>query len=119
MEGNKCGSCGQDLPVIRAFHKLQSEIDAYESTNLLIEGEQGWPVEFKVGQYPGWQKLAQPAPVLRFPPMRRGRQPMSNKQPAALGLHLLSVVDKLLTLAAPVPGSPLLLSRHSDHGQRD
>jgi hypothetical protein len=29
-----------------------------ESTNLLIEGEQGWPVEFKVGQYPGWQKLA-------------------------------------------------------------
>ena len=23
------GSCGQDLPVIRAFHKLQSEIDAY------------------------------------------------------------------------------------------
>jgi hypothetical protein len=23
------GSCGQHLPVIRAFHKLQSEIDAY------------------------------------------------------------------------------------------
>ncbi len=79
-----------------------------ERTNLLIEGEQRRPVELKVGPYPGWQKLAQPVPALRLPPVRRGRQPMTNKQPAALRLYLLSVMDKLLTLTAPVPG-PLLL----------
>jgi hypothetical protein len=58
--------------------------------NLLIDGEQRRPVELKVGQYPGWQKLAQPVPALRLPPVRRGRQPVTNKQPAALGLHLPS-----------------------------
>ena len=89
-----------------------------ERTNLLIEGEQRRPVELKVGQYPGWQKLAQPVPALRLPPVRRGRQPMTNKQPAALRLYLLSVMDKLLTLTAPVPGPPLLCTGHPNHGQR-
>ena len=41
-----------------------------ECTDLLIESEQRWPVELKVGQYPGWQELAQPVPALRPPPAR-------------------------------------------------
>jgi hypothetical protein len=43
---------------------------------------------------------------------------MTNKQTAALGLHLLSVTDKLLTLTAPVPGPLLPFAWHPDHGQR-
>jgi hypothetical protein len=89
-----------------------------ERANLLIEGEQRRPVEFKVGQYPGWQKLSQPVPVLQLPPVRWGRQPMTNKQTAALRLHFLPVMNKLLTLAAPVPGPLLLFIGHPDHGQR-
>ena len=89
-----------------------------ERTNLLIEGEQRRPVELKVGQYPGWQKLAQPVPALRLPPVPRGRQPMTKKQPAALRLYLLPVMDKLLTLTAPVPGPLFLFTGHPDHGQR-
>jgi hypothetical protein len=37
-----------------------------EGTDLLIEGEQRWPVEFKVGRYPGWQQLGRAVPVLRL-----------------------------------------------------
>jgi hypothetical protein len=48
----------------------------------------------------------------------RGRQPMTNKQRAALGLHLLSVMDKLYALTPPVPGPLLLFTGHPDHGQR-
>jgi hypothetical protein len=40
----------------------------------LIEGEQRRPVEFKVGQYPGWQKLSQPVPVLQLSPVRSGQK---------------------------------------------
>jgi len=43
---------------------------------------------------------------------------VTNKQTAALGLHLLSVFDKLFTLTAPVPGPFLLFTGHPDHGQR-
>ena len=43
---------------------------------------------------------------------------MTNKQPAALRLHLLPVMDKLLTLTAPVPGPLLLFTGHPDHCQR-
>ena len=93
------GFCSRD-GTVRSIEATKSSFPQ-ECTNLLIEGEQRRSVELKVGQYPGWQKLGQPAPVLRLPPVRRGRQPMTNKQPAALGLHLLS-------LTAPVPG-PLLL----------
>ena len=43
---------------------------------------------------------------------------MTNKQTAALRLHFLPVMNKLLTLAAPVPGPLLLFIGHPDHGQR-
>jgi hypothetical protein len=43
---------------------------------------------------------------------------MANKQIAALGLHLLSVADKLFTLTTPVPGPLLFFTGHPNHGQR-
>ena len=43
---------------------------------------------------------------------------MTNKQIAALGLHLLSMMDKLLTLATPVPRPLLCFTGHPNHGQR-
>jgi hypothetical protein len=43
---------------------------------------------------------------------------MTIKQPAARRLHLLPVMDKLLTLTAPVPGPLLLFTGHPDHCQR-
>ena len=43
---------------------------------------------------------------------------MTNKQPAALGLHLLPVMDKLLTLTAPVPGPLLFFTGRPDDSQR-
>jgi hypothetical protein len=44
---------------------------------------------------------------------------MINKQTATLSFQLLSVMDKLFTLAAPVPGPFLFFTGHSNHGQRD
>jgi hypothetical protein len=43
---------------------------------------------------------------------------MINKQTAALGLHLLSVTDKLFTLTTEVSDSLLLFTGHPNHGQR-
>ena len=43
---------------------------------------------------------------------------MTNKQTATLSLQLLSVMDKLFTLAAPVSGPLLFFTGHPNHGQR-
>ena len=43
---------------------------------------------------------------------------MTNKQPAALRLHFLPVMDKLLTLTAPVPVRSSSYTRNPDHCQR-
>jgi hypothetical protein len=71
---------------------------------LLIEGQEHRPTNFKVGQPPNRQKLAQTVPTLWPPPARRRRPTMIDKQNAALSLDFLSKTDKLLTLAAPVSG---------------
>src|SRR5262245_19602484 len=71
-----------------------------------------------MGEYPTWQKFAQTAPTLWPPPARRGRPTMTNKQTATLSLQLLSVMDKLFTLAAPMSGPLLFFTGHPNHGQR-
>jgi hypothetical protein len=43
---------------------------------------------------------------------------MINKQTATLSFQLLSVMDKLFTLAAPVQGPFLFFIGHPNHGQR-
>jgi hypothetical protein len=43
---------------------------------------------------------------------------MINKQTATLGFQLLSVMDKLFTLTAPVPGPLLFFTGHPNYGQR-